>query len=184
MSKKGVNTTSDYLEFDRALNKGTELLSNKPKIGLYIITSIHTGLRVSDVLSLTWGDLSNESFEIVEKKTNKRKSVKVHPNIKKALSKVVRGANSEKVFISQKGSIYSTQQINRVLKGVFNESNKFNISSHSLRKTFGRRVYFMQGESERALIYLSEIFNHTSLSDTRKYLGIRQEEINDIYLSI
>lgn len=64
------------------------------------------------------------------------------------------------------------------------ESKKHNISSHSLRKSFGRRVYENNNESEKSLIYLSELFNHTSLSVTRKYLGIRQEELNDIYMNL
>ncbi len=50
-----------------------------------------------------------------------------------------------------------------------------------MRKSFGRKVYESCGESEKALNYLSELFNHTSLSVTRRYLGIRQEELNNIY---
>jgi site-specific recombinase XerD len=89
------------------------------------------------------------------------------------------------VFISQKKSVYTVQQINRKLKAVFSkEAKELNISSHSLRKSFGRRVYETNNESEKALNYLSELFNHTSLAVTRRYLGIRQEELNNIYLSL
>jgi len=31
---------------------------------------------------------------------------------------------------------------------------------------------------------LSELFNHSTLSITRKYLGLRQEELNEVYLSL
>jgi len=61
---------------------------------------------------------------------------------------------------------------------------KGKVSSHSLRKSFGRRVWENDGESERSLIYLSEIFNHSSIQMTRIYLGIRQEELNEVYLSL
>ena len=64
------------------------------------------------------------------------------------------------------------------------ENKTLNISSHTLRKTFGRRVYNNNNESEKALIYLSEMFNHTSLAVTRLYLGIRQEELNEIYMNL
>ncbi len=39
-----------------------------------------------------------------------------------------------------------------------------NFSCHSLRKTFGRQVYTMNGEnSELALVKLMELFNHSSV---------------------
>ncbi len=89
------------------------------------------------------------------------------------------------VFISQKNSVFTVQQINRKLKALFiNEAKHSNISTHSLRKTFGRRVYENNNESEKALVYLSELFNHTSLSVTRIYLGIRQEELDSIYINL
>jgi hypothetical protein len=69
------------------------------------------------------------------------------------------------------------------LKQAFKSKDKI-ISSHSLRKTFGRRVYEINGESEKALIQLSQIYNHSSIGITRNYLDITQEEIEDIYLSI
>lgn len=57
-----------------------------------------------------------------------------------------------------------------------------NVSTHSLRKTFGRRVVDMTGaDAEMALIKLSEIFNHASPMVTRRYLGLRQEELGEVY---
>jgi hypothetical protein len=35
--------------------------------------------------------------------------------------------------------------------------------------------------SEMALIKLSELFNHSSPRITRKYLGLRQEELMEVY---
>ena len=57
-----------------------------------------------------------------------------------------------------------------------------NLSSHSFRKTFGRKIVQNAGEqSEMALIKLSEIYNHASPMITRRYLGLRAEELNEIY---
>ena len=53
---------------------------------------------------------------------------------------------------------------------------------HSLRKTFGRQVYNMNSEnSELALVKLMELFNHSSVAITKRYLGLRQEEILQTY---
>ena len=53
---------------------------------------------------------------------------------------------------------------------------------HSFRKTFGRQVYNMNSEnSELALVKLMELFNHSSIAITKRYLGLRQEEILETY---
>lgn len=57
-----------------------------------------------------------------------------------------------------------------------------NFSCHSLRKTFGRQVYNMNdNNSELALVKLMELFNHSSVAITKRYLGLRQEEILETY---
>ena len=187
MSQKNQNTTSDYIPFDTALVKGQKLLKNdKTKtIGLYIIASINLGLRIKDTLLLTFEQLRGDTLEISETKTGKRRVMAINDNIKDALKKFDESYKGL-AFKSQKNSVYSQQQINRKLKDIFAKeiSNGLHISSHSLRKSFGRKVYSMNNESENALIKLSELFNHTSPSITRKYLGLRQEELNDIYMSL
>ena len=45
-----------------------------------------------------------------------------------------------------------------------------------------RQVYNMNSEnSELALVKLMELFNHSSLAITKRYLGLRQEEILETY---
>lgn len=186
MSKKGELTKADYINFDTALNTGKKLLDDKKteKIGLYIIVSIFSGLRTGDVRSLTWEQLRAPNITLEEQKTKKKRTIQWNKEVTCAVNKVDTG-KSGLVFISQKGSVYTPQQINRKLKIVFSSlSKRHNISTHSLRKTFGRRVYEVGNESEKALMYLSEMFNHTSINVTRIYLGLKQEEFNDIYMSL
>ena len=93
---------------------------------------------------------------------------------------------NEFCFLSGKGKnkVYSIQWINIVLKEL---KNKYNLkidhfSTHSLRKTFGRQVYNMNGDnSELALVKLMELFNHSSVTITKRYLGLRQEELLNTY---
>ena len=55
-------------------------------------------------------------------------------------------------------------------------------NGHSLRMAFGRQVYNMNSEnSELALVKLMELFNHSSVAITKRYLGLRQEEILQTY---
>lgn len=185
MSLKGSVTKSDYIDFDRCMNVSQKLIkeNQKPILGLYIIISVNTGLRISDILKLKWSDLENDLIKLNEKKTGKYREIQINQSIKSSLLKFEKGDGY--LFISQKKTVYSVQQINVLLKQVFSrESKTLNISSHSLRKSFGRRVFENNNESEKSLVYLSELFNHTSPSITRQYLGIRQEELNDIYMNL
>ena len=60
------------------------------------------------------------------------------------------------------------------------ESQEFQLSP--LRKTFGRQVYNMNSDnSEHALVKLMEVFNHSSVAITKRYLRLRQEEILETY---
>ncbi|GAT63394.1 phage integrase family protein [Paludibacter jiangxiensis] len=92
-----------------------------------------------------------------------------------------------KCFLSQKGTVYSIQRINIILKEIkVNYNLKIDhFSSHSLRKTFGRAVYNNSGNNaEFALVKLSELFNHSDVRTTRKYLGLRNEELMETYDSL
>jgi len=188
-----MNRTSDYIDYDKALNKGLSLLDDKKKcvLGFYIIFSINTGLRISDVLNIKHKDLVDERIIIIEKKTKKQRVITLNDVVKKSYKKLVsmlEEANEkydfeEFVFVSQKKSVYKTQSINDALKTIFN-SKTLQISSHSLRKSFARRVYQNQNESENSLVLLSDIFSHSSIAITRRYLGIRQETISNVYLSL
>ncbi|OYT16362.1 MAG: site-specific integrase [Bacteroidetes bacterium 4572_77] len=188
-----MNKTSDYIDYDKALNKGLTLLKDNKKfrLGFYIIFSINTGLRISDVLQIRHIDLVDERLVIKEKKTKKRREITINNVVKKAYSKLVSRLDElsitynddDYIFISQKGSVYKTQSINDILKTLFN-SKTLQISSHSLRKSFARRVYSNLSESENALVLLSDIFSHTSIAITRRYIGIRQETISNVYISL
>ena len=88
------------------------------------------------------------------------------------------------ILVSQKGTVFTIQRSNVILKEI---KKKYrlkvkNFSCHSPRKTFGRQVYNMNSEnSELALVKLMELFNHSSVAITKRYLGLRQEESLETY---
>jgi integrase len=184
MSVKGTSTTSDYLDFEKIMFKSKNILENeKTRIyGLYIIIAINTGLRIGDIRKLTFDDLRNDKLTIIEGKTKKTKTIAINENIKELVNKYGKGKTGSP-FISQKKGTVTVQHLNVQLKKLIKEKG-LRISSHSMRKTFGRRVYFQNNESEKALMYLMDLFNHSSMAITKKYLGIRQEELNNIYLNL
>lgn len=183
MSLKNSITTADYIDFDKATSTANKLLkdSKTELIGRYIIIAINTRLRSGNIFKLTYEQLKGKKLTIIESKTGKKKIIALND----AIRSIIPADASGSPFITQKGGILTIQHLNRLLKEVFaKESKTLNISSHSCRKAFGRRVYENNNESEKALVYLSELFNHSSLTMTQKYLGLRQEELNDIYLNL
>jgi integrase len=174
-------TGSIFIDFDKALNVGMKLIKNRenPSLGLLIVTGINLGVRVQNLLDFTFEDLRNDSITIIEGKTGKKRTLVVNDNIRSALALFDNNCKGY-AFKSQKGGVYSPQHINRLLKQYF----KGKVSTHSLRKTFGRRVWENDSQSERSLIYLSELLNHNSITTTRIYLGIRQMELDNIYINL
>lgn len=172
---------SEFIDFDKALNTGMKLIKTKenPNLGLLIVVGINLGVRVENLLEFTFKDLRNDNVTIIEGKTGKKRSLIINENVSKALA-LFDGDYDGYAFKSQKGGVYSPQHVNRLLKKYF----KGKVSSHSLRKSFGRRVWENDHQSERSLIYLSELFNHSSITTTRIYLGIRQEELDNIYITL
>lgn len=90
-----------------------------------------------------------------------------------------------KVLLSHKNRVYSIQRINILLKEIktgHGLKSVKNFSTHSLRKTFGRHIYENASTNgELALVMLSELFNHSNIAITKRYLGIRKDEIMGCY---
>jgi integrase len=187
MSKKGTTTTADYLNFDETTSKALKIIRSgkDSNLGFLVLAGINLGIRIGDILTLRYEDFDGDNIVITEKKTTKKRTIRVNENVREGLKLLKLKTKNEKgpIFMTTRGAVHSTQYVNRWLKVHFG-SKKINVSSHSLRKTFGRRVWVNHNENEKALIYLSELFNHSSLAITKRYLGIRQEELNDIYMSL
>lgn len=183
MSLKDTSTTADYIDFDTVQATAKKLIKEvkTASIGNYLIIASNTGLRCSDVLKLTYEQLQDDKITLVEQKTGKKKIIAINEHIRAIIPADATGSP----FNTQKGGVISIQHLNRLLKEVFTKQSKtLNISTHTFRKCFGRRVFENNNESEKSLVYLSELFNHSSITMTRKYLGIRQEELNDIYMNL
>ncbi|HXD92977.1 MAG TPA: tyrosine-type recombinase/integrase [Bacteroidia bacterium] len=161
---------------------------------LLITVGCYFGLRIGDLLSIKWVDvIGKEELVLTEQKTKKIRRITINPNVTTALDfcsyeqKLGSGVNeNDFIFCNRWGGQLTISYINKRLKFIFKKYNVVvrNASSHTLRKTFGKRIYEADARSERALVYLSEIFSHSSISTTRKYIGITQEAIADMYMSL
>lgn len=181
MSQTGQHTKADYIHWNVAMDRVVSIRKERPVISGIIATGITTGLRISDIMAIDAEDVKPEMV-IVEKKTGKPRTITLNPWTMEFLEDLPLPRTGY-LFSKDGSKPYSVQHINRELKEVFVGTGT-NISSHSLRKTFGRRVMEMNGYSAEALLLLMDAFNHSSPAMTKIYLGLRQEEVNKIYLNI
>ena len=192
MSLKHSYTTADYITWDTATNLVRKLFRNGDyRMSLFIGCGIFFGLRVSDLLTLSWNQiLSGDEFVIFEKKTDKRRVIRINEGFKAHIADCYQALRikdiNEPCFLNRYGSVLSLQMINRNLKAikVKYQLKIENFSTHSLRKTWARQVYEnenSQGRGDMALLKLSEIMNHSCPSITRRYIGLRQQELGEVY---
>lgn len=195
MINKRTNTTTTGLDWNEMLGLLFQLKRDE-KYREYILIAIgsYLGLRIGDILNLRWEDVYNkEELLVKETKTGKNRLLTINIALQEVikfvvieLSKQFKFKISDYIFINKFGNKISVQYINRILNRTFIEYKikVNNGSSHALRKTFGKRVWEIDKKSERSLVYLSQIFNHSNIQITRRYIGIVQEDIKNIYLSL
>lgn len=190
MSAKGTKTTADFIEWNTVLNLIRRLYKDGDyTMSLFIGCGCFFGLRVSDLRRLTWRMLlDNDRFTIKEQKTSKLRTVKVNADFRTHIEKCKAALGVEDwdahCFLSRKKVVMTTQRINVRLKEIRTRYHVKveNFSCHSLRKAFGRRVFEQSGENAQlALVKLSELFNHSSVSVTKIYLGLREKELLETY---
>lgn len=158
-----------------------------PKYGLLFKFGLNTGLRISDILPVKVNDIYinnhvfREYFVLKEKKTGKEKKIKINPALRKALEAFVNSNNLTKenyFFASKKGRYFGRIQAYRILKGSADILGIENFGTHSLRKTWGYWTYKI---SKYNIGLIMDTFNHSSQNITLRYIGINQDEKDELY---
>ena len=164
-----------------------------PRNYAMIITGLNSALRISDLLNLTCCDVYDYKSQkflahicIQEKKTGKQSRIYINQKIRNALSSYIdftQNAGSEYLFKSQrqKEKPLSRIQAYRIIKEAAAYAGlDEDISCHSLRKTFG--YYAWKLGTPPAM--LMNIYNHSAFQITRRYLGIDQDDRDEVFMNI
>jgi integrase len=194
MSLKGQRTTTSSLNWDdfRSLISKLER-DGDYKYCLLIATGVFLGLRISDLLQLRFSQFENSDIlTIQEKKTGKTRRIKINTDlmaiINRVKTKMMPKDPDQFIFLNRYGSKpIDRSWINVNLKRIFKKYRieiEGNISSHLFRKTLGNRVLKLNNYSGESIILLMELFSHSSPAITKRYLGLREQEIHDVYDSL
>lgn len=193
---KTTQPVRDIVELKKIKRYYREVKPNKRNF-LLIICGLNTALRISDILKLRWKDVYNENLlsfkshiDVKEQKTGKKTTVFINNNLKEALASFLKDIIAKKgklcevmeqfIFIGQKSTDKPISRIQAFR--IISEAAKkcllsHKVSCHSLRKTFGYHAW-KKGVSPALL---TSIYNHSSYKITTRYLGIDQDDRDEVF---
>ena len=156
-----------------------------------VILGVHTALRVSDLLQITWCDVYDESSKrflthitVKEKKTGKTKTIALNPQAVRALKMLYPHRRNQYVFANnrKKPAPISRVQAWRIIRQGVEGAGLCGrrISPHALRKTLGYHAW-QDGTSP---VVIMDIYNHSNYATTRRYLGVNQDDQDEIYMGL
>ncbi len=180
MNKRTTCITDD--QFNRIINilhNGEKEIKSNEEMALILTLTGNSGLRIGDCLNLTLKSFIKEGdtyrFNITEEKTGKKRTTLIPEEIYKMIKEFAEThSRTDKPIFN-----YTTRAIQYKLKSVceyLGEDYK-NVSTHSFRKHAGMSIYRKSGND----IELTRKFlNHSSVSTTQRYLGVDDDDINDL----
>ena len=193
MDKRGQEVKYICKEDLRKLRKYFKL-NDKVVILALINIGVNVGLRISDLSKIKFENINPDyTIKLREKKTKKIRKIKFNLICQKAIEDLKKyyeelGYSSEKGFLFKSlnrkyvKELYDKPISNVGISKYFNKAKKdlnisYPIGTHSLRKTWGHRVY----KSTLDIAIVMSILNHSSAEQTLKYIGIEEDRINEIY---
>ncbi|WP_100372065.1 tyrosine-type recombinase/integrase [Bacillus sp. FJAT-45037] len=169
-------------EIEKIDEMKVELKKKSDRDLLLFVLGINTGIRVSDLLQLkvedVWDGVNPTDFIFVFEETSaKRKAHFLNTKVKLAISNYLLNlelGQDDYLFKSKKNNLPITrQQAYRIINHAAKEVGiPGNIGTHTLRKTFGYHAY----RKGTAISILKSIYNHSTSSDTLRYIGIDENE--------
>ncbi|WBL16036.1 tyrosine-type recombinase/integrase [Sutcliffiella sp. NC1] len=141
---------------------------------LLFVMGINTGLRISELLCLRWEDVLDNDGDVKEfLQLPNLPPIYLNQQVQISISEYLNNELPNQdhfIFQSKKlsGPI-SRQQAYRIINSAAKEVGiPDKIGTHTLRKTYGYHAF----NKGIAISLLQKIFNHTSSSETLRYLGI------------
>lgn len=155
-----------------------------------ISVGVNTALRISDIRLLKWNDVFDfstkkfrEHLVLMEQKTKKVNSIAINKNLKQALSlykKSLSVVSPDAYLFTGNGrsTPISRSQAFRIIQKAAEKVHLTEpVSCHSLRKTFGYHAW----RTGIAPVIIMNIYNHSSFQITKRYLGIDQDDKDDVF---
>ena len=150
---------------------------------------VNIGLRASDLVKLRYDDVREvagvATLYIQEQKTGKPRRIKLNAQalatIRSRRLRMLAAAEQgaplhEWIFQSRRGGHIASGSLNKPFPDISKKVG-LHLGTHSMRKTFGHAVYNATGNID----LVADILNHSSIKQTRRYIGLEWEEHEEAY---
>ena len=89
----------------------------------------------------------------------------------------------EYMFKSRKGvnKPIGIQAVTNAIKEAANYFGLYDITAHSMRKTYAYKIYI---ESDRDIVVVKELLGHSSIEETKRYIGLDREKYHQYSKSL
>lgn len=200
--KRGQKSEVFAYEPDELRNMLNFFASNGRWIHYLMLTlAVNTARRCGDLLALTWenlffpnGEIRDEMKSFLEDKTDKIASPRINAAVKSAVKRYISETGIDPsendytnlVFIQPSG-VYKGRPLTedghlKALKKAAKEVGiTKNIGTHSARKTFGAINRRLHPNDNDSMELLRNIFNHSDVATTSRYIGLTKEKIDSYY---
>lgn len=180
MNKKtSCITNEQFNKIITILYNGEGKIKPNKEMALILTITGNSGLRIGDCVKLTLNSFMKEGndyrYNITEEKTGKQRTTLIPNEIFEMIKIYAIKMNRVEGTIFK----YSIRAIQLKLKEIctYLGEDYTNVSTHSFRKHAGMNIYRMSGND----IELTRKFlNHSSVTTTQRYLGVQEEDINNI----
>ncbi|CAM2145753.1 putative integrase/recombinase YoeC [Paraburkholderia tropica] len=145
---------------------------------MLFVTGINSVLRISDILQLRVRDAKRPYFNLIEKKTKKKKRIDMTPALQREFRAYVEGKEDHEFLFKSREGInkpISRSMAYKILRAAAEYVGLDDIGTHTLRKIFGYHFY----KQTKDVAMLQEIFNHSDQRTTLRYIGINQDAMNN-----
>jgi integrase len=149
---------------------------------ILFLLGCETGLRVGDLLKIKTKEIlalkrkKDKTLRVQEGKTKKIRDIYI-ANCFEEVYEYASQLDNEWLFPSRKGNkAISPTQAYRQLNKAADFAGIEHVGNHTLRKTFGYWFY----KATKDVAMLQEILNHSHPQITLRYIGITEEEKNNV----
>ena len=148
-----------------------------PHIHAAIIFSINTGLRLGEMLSLTWGQVDTKREEITvtaEKAKGKRsRRVPLNARAKAALETLPRAIKTDALVFARFRGNYAA--LRKPWEKAVKEAEIHGVCWHTLRHTFASRLVMAGAD----LVTVQRLLGHTTLAMVLKYAHLAEPHLRN-----
>jgi integrase len=136
-----------------------------PHLKRIIVCALDTGMRLGEILSLTWRnvDLSRSIIRVEHTKSGKPREIPISERLRTTLGRA--GAHDASVFVGPKG--HAVDSVKTAMNNALRRSglNARGIRFHDLRHTFATRLI----EHGVDPFTVQELLGHQSITTTQRY---------------